>query len=122
MEKSKKILILVGIGLLAAVGIYVGIKYSNKKKELDNANKEEVEPKLEIDAVLDSMNGDGTVSVQYTFGEKIGSYNTFGREQNIQPKKGSAYTLQINTETDPDVTIFFNLFKDGKFLKTLKQI
>jgi hypothetical protein len=116
MEKSKKILVFVGIGLLAAIGIYVGLKYANKKGD---STKEEEEPKLIIDNVLDF--GDGNLGVQYTFGEVISSYDTFGKQQNIKPKKDSIYTLQIDTLTDPDVYISFDLFKSNKFLKTLKQ-
>jgi hypothetical protein len=117
MDKSKKILVYVGIGLLAAIGIYVGIKYANNKKDTP---KEEEEPKLVIDDVLDF--GDGNVGVQYTFGEVISSYDTFAKQQNIKPKKDSIYTLQIDTITDPDVYISFDLFKSNKFLKTLKTI
>jgi hypothetical protein len=118
MEKSKKILVFVGIGLLAAIGIYVGVKYANANKK--GTTQEEEEPKLVIDEVLDF--GDGTVGVQYTFGEVVSSYDTFGKQQNIKPKKNSIYSLQIDTITDPDLEIDFNLFKNGKFLKTLKRI
>ena len=40
MDKSKKILVYIGIGLLATIGVYVGIKAKSKEKELsDLSNK-----------------------------------------------------------------------------------
>lgn len=124
MKDSTKIKISLGISAAIITTIIV-IKAIGKKKPIENEISEEKIPELTIRNVEKNQAG-FVYAVSFTFGDTMDKYTAFDTPYMIDPyaDRKSIYSLKPVTSEMQDSklgTIYFNLYKNGNYVKTLYE-